>query len=81
MLGIGVQWWAVVAVALCFLPLGVFAVAYSLKAAAAMGRGDFERANRCWRVARRWVIWTILVGLAVDLLIVAVLLLLGAFSG
>ncbi|MBU6244496.1 MAG: CD225/dispanin family protein [Actinomycetales bacterium] len=81
MLGVGVLWWSVVTMALCFLPLGVFAVVYSLRAVAAMGRGDLDRADRCWRVARRWVIWAIVVGLAVDLLIMAVLMLLGAFAG
>lgn len=81
MLGVGVQWWAVATMALCFLPLGVFAAVYSVRAVAAIGRGDSEQADRCWRVARRWVIWAIVVGLAVDLLIVAVLLLLGAFAG
>ena len=81
MLGVGVLWWAIATTALCFLPLGLVAVVYGLRAARAAERGDDALAHRSWRVARRWVVAAILVGLAVDLFILAVLLLLGAFAG
>lgn len=80
LLGVGVLWWAIATSALCFLPLGLVAVAYGLRAIRAGERGDDAFAQRSWRVARRWVVATILVGLAIDLFILAILLLLGAFA-
>jgi len=80
MLGVGVLWWAIATTALCFLPLGLVAVVYGLRAIRAGERGDDAFAQRSWRVARRWVVATILVGLAIDLFILAILLLLGAFA-
>lgn len=72
--------WAVVVSALCFLPLGLVAAVYALRASRAASAGDMERARRLGRVARRWILATVLIGLAVDLTLVAVMALLGAFS-
>lgn len=80
LLGLDVIWWAIAVTALCFLPLGLVAVAYCLRATAAADRGEQARALRSLHVARRWVVAAIVVGLVVDLLILAVLLLLGAFA-
>jgi len=80
LLGIGVLWWSVLVSALCLLPVGLVAVAYCLRAVRAADRGDSALAQRCWRVARRWVFVAIALGLAVDVFILAVLLLLGAFG-
>ena len=80
MLGMGLLWWSVLVSALCLLPVGLVAVAYCLRAVRAADQGDSALAQRCWRVARRWVFVAIALGLAVDLFILAVLLLLGAFG-
>jgi len=80
MLGVGLLWWSIMVTALCFLPLGLAAAAFCLRAARAAEGGDQDRAQRSWRAARRWVVAAIVVGLLVDLLILAVLLLLGAFA-
>ena len=72
--------WAAVVSALCFLPVGLVAVGYSLASARALAAGDVERARRRARVARRWIIVTVIVGLLVDVALVAVLAFLGAFS-
>lgn len=80
LLGIGLMWWSVLVSALCLLPVGLVAVVYCLRAVRAADRGDYAFAQRCWRVARRWVFVAIALGLAVDLFILAVLLLLGAFG-
>lgn len=72
--------WAAVVTALCFLPLGLVAVVYSLRAARALQAGDEAAARRSARVARRWIVATVIVGLIVDVGLLAVLLLLGAFS-
>ena len=71
-------WPSVAAAALCFLPLGIVAVIYAVRADGAQARGDAPRARRLARVARRWFIATVVVGLIVEVLIVAALMLLGA---
>jgi len=72
--------WAALVTAVCFLPLGIVAVAYSLASARALGAGDEARARRRARVALRWIVVTVVVGLVVDVALVAVFALLGAFS-
>ena len=72
--------WAVASTALCFLPLGLIAIIYGLRTNSALAAGRVDDARRSSRNARRWVVGTIVVGLLVDLLLVASMLLLGAFS-
>jgi predicted secreted protein len=72
--------WAVASAMLCFLPLGLVAVFYAVRSHNALAHGEVERAARQARVARRWVITTIVVGVLVDLFLVAAFALLGAFS-
>lgn len=71
---------AVAVSALCFLPLGLIAVLYGWRSARAVSMGDPDRARRLGRVARRWVVVTLVVGLLVDAALVAVFAVLGAFS-
>lgn len=72
--------WAALVAALCLLPLGLVAVGYSLASARALAAGDIELARRRARVSVRWIVATVAVGLLVDAALVAVLVLLGAFS-
>jgi hypothetical protein len=72
--------WSVAATVLCFLPLGLIAVVYSLRASSALADGRHAAAARAGRVARRWLVSAVIVGVVVDLVIVASLLLLGAYS-
>jgi hypothetical protein len=72
--------WAVASAMLCFLPLGLIAVLYALSANKALAAGDLDRAARKARVAKRWLVLTIVVGLVVDLFLLAGFVLLGAFS-
>lgn len=72
--------WAVAVSALCFLPLGLVAVVYSLRAARAVELGDADRGRRLGRVAGRWILGTAVVGVLLDLLLLAVFALLGAAS-
>jgi hypothetical protein len=72
--------WAVAATVACFLPLGLVAVYYGFRTNRAILDGRPDDANRDARVARRWLIATVVVGLFVYLLIAAVFVLLGAFS-
>lgn len=70
--------WAVAVSAVCFLPVGLIAVVYGLRASRAVTAGDPERARRLARVARRWIIVTIVLGLLLDATLVGILALLGA---
>ena len=72
--------WSVAATVLCFLPLGLVAVAYGLRVQRALADGDEQKAARMSRVARRWLIATVVVGILVWLVLAVALLLLGAFS-
>lgn len=72
--------WSVAATCLCFLPLGLVAVAYGLRASRAVGAGDMAAAALAGRVARRWLVVTILVGLGTYAVIALALAMLGAFS-
>jgi len=72
--------WAALVSALCFLPVGLVAVGYSLASSRALAAGDVERARRRARVARRWIVVTVIVGLVVDAALFTVLVVLGAFS-
>lgn len=72
--------WGVAATVLCFLPLGLIVVLQGLRTNRALADGRMDDAARTSRSARRWLVATIVVGVLVDLLIAAALLLLGAFS-
>ena len=72
--------WAVASAMLCFLPLGLIAVLYAVSANKAVGAGDLDRARRKAKVAKRWLVITIVVGLVLDLFLLAGFVLLGAFS-
>lgn len=71
-------WPSVAAAVLCFLPLGLIATYFALRAESATSAGDEARAVSAARVARRWCIVTIVIGLILELSIVAALFLLGA---
>jgi hypothetical protein len=72
--------WAVLVSILCFLPLGLVAVVYGLRSSRSLAAGDPGRARALGRVARRWVIVTLVVGLLFNAALAALLALLGAFS-
>ncbi len=72
--------WAVASAMLCFLPLGLIAVLYALSSNKALAAGDVDRAVRKARVAKRWLVLTIVVGVIVDLILLGAFVMLGAFS-
>jgi TRAP-type mannitol/chloroaromatic compound transport system permease small subunit len=67
--------WSVVVTILFFLPTGLIALWFSLQA---RGADDPEAGRRAGRVARRWVVVTILIGVVLWGFVIAGLLLLGA---
>lgn len=71
-------WPSVASAVLCFLPLGLIAVYFGLRSQSAQASGDHARSASAARVARRWFFATVIVGLLVELGILAALLLLGA---
>lgn len=73
-------WWAIGATALCFLPLGLVAIWFGLRTMRAVDRGDLAAAARSSRIARRWLIATAAVGLTLNLLLLVIFGLMGAFS-
>ena len=72
--------WALVATVLCFLPLGLVSLYYGLRVNRAIGEGRLDDAGRCSRIARRWLIATVVMGVLIYLLLATVFALLGAFS-
>lgn len=72
--------WSALSTVLCFLPLGVVALAYGIGVRRALDRGDAELAARRSRVALRWLLASVAVGLAVELVIAGGLVVLGALA-
>ena len=72
--------WAVAVTVLFFLPTGLVAVFFGLRANSARADGRSDDALRAGRAARRWVVVTVIIGVIVDIAILAALLLLGAYS-
>lgn len=72
--------WALAATVLCFLPLGLVSLYFGLRASQAVAEGRTEDAARKSRVARRWLIAAIAVGLLVYLVFAIAFAALGAFS-
>ena len=70
---------AIAATACCFLPLGLVAVYFGWRSAKATASGDLAGAAQSSKVARRWLIAAVIIGVLLDLLIVVALGLLGAF--
>jgi hypothetical protein len=73
-------WWAVGATALCFAPLGILTLFFAIRTLSRINHDDLDGAARWSRQARRWLIITVIVGLVVNLALLVVLGLLGAFS-
>lgn len=72
---------SLVSAALLFLPTGVIALVFALRARTWNGRGDYRRARRASRAALAFVIVSIVFGVVAYGAIVLGLLGLGAFSG
>lgn len=73
--------WSALAAALLFLPLGLVALAFSIRTDMLKRRGDVDRARRSSRIALVLVIVTTVVGVFIYLGLIGALLALGAFSG
>lgn len=72
--------WSIAATVLCFLPVGVVSLVYGLRTGNAASAGRLDEAARLSRVARRWLVATVISGVLVWLGLAAALLLLGSFS-
>jgi len=55
---------AVLVTFFCCLPTGVVAIVYAARVQSCNGRGDLEGAHRAAVVARRWIVTSVLLGLA-----------------
>lgn len=73
--------WAIASAVLCFLPTGLVSVFFAWKSQQALDAGDRETAARQARRARRWFIGTVIIGGLLELVLLAVLMVLGAFGG
>lgn len=73
--------WSALAAALLFLPLGLVALAFSLRTQVLVRRGQTRRARRWSRATLVLLILTVVVGVVVYVALVGALLALGAFSG
>ena len=71
--------WPIALALVLFVPFGLAAAFYGVRTARALDEGDLAVAWRSSVVARRWLIAAYVVGGVVDLLIMVVLGLLGAF--
>jgi len=72
--------WSLAATVVCFLPLGLVALYYGFRTNRALVEERPGDAAHDSRVARRWLVATIVVGVLVDLFLLTVFAMLGAFS-
>ena len=70
--------WAVVATLLCFLPLGVVAIVFATQVSSKYAAGDYAGAQAASDRARRWALWSTLVGVLLWVVLV-VLVVAGVF--
>lgn len=73
--------WAIASAVLCFLPTGLVSVYFAWASQQALDSGDLELAAGKARRARRWLIGTVILGGLLELFLLAVLMVLGAFGG
>jgi hypothetical protein len=73
--------WAIASAVLCFLPTGLVSVYFAWKSQSALNSGDREAAAGLARRARRWFIGTVIIGGVLEIFLLAVLMVLGAFGG
>ena len=73
--------WAIASAVLCFLPTGLVSVYFAWKSQQALDSGNRETAVGLARRARRWFIGTVIIGGLLELVLLAVLMVLGAFGG
>ena len=72
--------WSALVAALLFLPIGLVALAFSIRTDVLVRRGEWDRARRSSRITLALVIVTAVVGVLVYLGLIGALLGLGAFS-
>ena len=72
--------WAIASAVLCFLPTGLVSVYFAWKSQQALVSGDRVAAAASARRARRWFIATVIVGGLLELALLVVLMVLGAFG-
>lgn len=73
-------WWSIAATGFCFFPLGVVAIWFGLRTLRAIDLDDPKKAERSSRLARRWLIITVIVGFIINLALLVIFGLMGAFS-
>jgi hypothetical protein len=73
--------WAIASAVLCFLPTGLVSVYFAWKSQQALTADDREAAVALARRARRWLIGTVIIGGLIEIVLLAVLMVLGAFGG
>lgn len=59
--------WAIVSTICCCLPLGIMAIIYTEKALSYHHEGDFERSQTQIRMAKLWLLWAFILGIAFQL--------------
>jgi len=73
-------WWAIAATAFCFAPFGIVAIWFGYRTLRAIEHDQPEKAQRSSRQARRWLIITAVFGFLVNLALLVIFGLMGAFS-
>jgi uncharacterized membrane protein YjgN (DUF898 family) len=72
--------WALLSAILCFLPVGLVAVYFSLRTHRALEDGDLDGAARASRRSVHWLVAALVIGVLLYLFLAIVFALLGAFS-
>lgn len=54
--------WAILATIFCCIPLGIMAIINSSKVSSAYAAGDYEGAMKASKDAKKWALWTTIIG-------------------
>ncbi len=66
--------WAILATALCCMPLGVVSIVYAAQVSTLYDTGRYAEAQKASRNARRWAVWSAVTGGAAILVYILALL-------
>ena len=73
--------WAILSTILCFLPLGIVSIVFSAQVNSKWAAGDVAGAQRASDLAKKLTIWTVVVGVIVNVIVLIGIIAFGALLG
>jgi len=71
--------WAILSTILCFLPLGIVSIVFAAQVNSKWAIGDVAGAQRASKLAKKLTIWTVVVGVIVNIIALIAIIAGGVF--